>query len=77
MWPNVQYDGMGGMHYLGVIMLRKLEGMAPAPYPIKNRVNDMINNIKIKGRHTDEFFSKVESAKNNFLPPSISKASFF
>ena len=30
---------MGGMHYLRVIMLKKLEGMAPAPYPIKNRVN--------------------------------------
>ena len=39
MWPNVQYDGMDGMHYLRVIMLKKLEGMALAPYPIKNRVN--------------------------------------
>ena len=27
------------MLYLRVIMLKKLEGMAPAPYPIKNRVN--------------------------------------
>ena len=30
---------MGGMHYLRVIMLKKLEGMVPVPYPIQNRVN--------------------------------------
>ena len=39
MWPNVGYDGMGGMYYLRVILLKKLEGMAPVPYPIQNRVN--------------------------------------
>ena len=29
---------MGGMYYLRVILLKKLEGMAPVPYPIQNRV---------------------------------------
>ena len=29
---------MVGMHYLRVIMLKKLKGMVPVPYPIKNRV---------------------------------------
>ena len=32
-------DGMGGMYYLRVILLKKLEGMALVPYPIQNRVN--------------------------------------
>ena len=30
---------MGGMYHLRVILLKKLEGMAPVPYPIQNRVN--------------------------------------
>ena len=42
MWPNVGYDGMGGMYYLRVILLKKLEGMAPVPYPIQNRVKQGI-----------------------------------
>ena len=33
---------MGGMYYLRVILLKKLEGMAPLPYPIQNRVNQFI-----------------------------------
>ena len=40
MWPNVGYDGMRGMYYLRVIMLKKLEGMVPVPYPIQNRVKN-------------------------------------
>ena len=38
MCPNVGYDWMGGMYYLRVIMLKKLEGIVPVPYPIQNRV---------------------------------------
>ena len=38
----VGYDGMGGVHHLRVIMLKTLEGMAPAPYPIKNRVKSLL-----------------------------------
>ena len=32
---------MCGMNHLRVIMLLKLEGKAPTPYPIKNRVNNV------------------------------------
>ena len=41
MWPNVGYDGMGGMYYLRVILLKKLEGIAPVSYPIQNRVKPL------------------------------------
>ena len=42
MWPNVGYDGMDGMYYLRVILLKKLEGMALLPYPIQNRVKNQV-----------------------------------
>ena len=42
---NVGYDGMGGMYYLRVIILKKLEGMVPVPYPIQNRVN--CDNVRV------------------------------
>ena len=39
---------MGGMHHHKVIMLKKLEGMALVPYPIKNGVKRIINSYEVR-----------------------------